>query len=488
MENSIGIVIIALIAFFLLGYFIAHKRYQKSIVSLNAIKKENDELSKGVQSLQEQIPNLTQQIEKSKADLNKIEKEIGLKKFEFNSLERQTADLKKMEEERQEIESNFANVEDKKQEIEKIKIELDELKSEISLYSELDSFIEYGIYPLPQYGELSSKQYNERLIQIRNEQKGLIKNSKAYIVPEEIEITGNTNYDKQLAQKQGQLLITAFNSQCDYLISKVSTKNYEATMRKIEKVAEQLEKNLLSLEIAIDPNYFALKLKECGVYYSYIYQKEDEILEQREMRAMIREELAEQREIERALREAEKEEERLQQALVIARRELENATLEQKQKYEEKILELEQRLTDAESKEERALSMAQQTRQGHVYIISNIGSFGEDVYKIGMTRRLEPLERIYELGNASVPFAFDVHAMIFSADAPALEKELHVRFSDYSVNKINSRKEFFNVPLDEIRRYLEERGIKTRWAMIPEASQYRQSLAMSEELEMAALL
>lgn len=105
MENSIGIVIIALIAFFLLGYFIAHKRYQKSIVSLNAIKKENEELSKGVQSLQEQIPNLTQQIEKSKADLNNIEKEIGLKKFEFNNLERQTADLKKMEEDRQEIES-----------------------------------------------------------------------------------------------------------------------------------------------------------------------------------------------------------------------------------------------------------------------------------------------------------------------------------------------------------------------------------------------
>ena len=173
-------------------------------------------------------------VQRISLDLNKIEKEIGLKKFEFNNLERQTADLKKMEEERQEIESNFANVEDKKQEIEKIKIELDELKSEISLYSELDSFIEYGIYPLPQYGELSSKQYNERLIQIRNEQKGLIKNSKAYIVPEEIEITGNANYDKQLAQKQGRLLITAFNSQCDYLISKVSTKNYEATMRKID--------------------------------------------------------------------------------------------------------------------------------------------------------------------------------------------------------------------------------------------------------------
>ena len=116
-------------------------------------------------------------------------------------------------------------------------------------------------------------------------------------------------------------------------------------------------------------------------------------------------------------------------------------------------------------------------KAGYVYIISNIGAFGENVYKIGMNRRLDPMERIDELGDASVPFKFDVHAMIFSEDAPALENQLHKAFESKKLNKINSRKEFFNVSLSEIKKVVRQNFDKTvEWTDIAEAEQYRQSI------------
>ena len=116
-----------------------------------------------------------------------------------------------------------------------------------------------------------------------------------------------------------------------------------------------------------------------------------------------------------------------------------------------KIKELELKLEEAHTKKEKALSMAQQTKRGHVYVISNIGSFGENLYKIGMTRRLEPVDRVKELGDASVPFPFDIHAMIFSENAPDLEKSLHNTFNNRRVNKINTRKEFFMSHLKKLK-------------------------------------
>jgi hypothetical protein len=124
--------------------------------------------------------------------------------------------------------------------------------------------------------------------------------------------------------------------------------------------------------------------------------------------------------------------------------------------------------------------MAQQTRSGHVYIISNIGAFGEEVFKIGMTRRLEPLDRVKELGDASVPFAFDVHGMIYSDDAPTLERLLHEQFDDLRINKVNYRKEFFRVPLDRVRAFAEEKGFQTTFTMVAEARDYRETQALEK--------
>ena len=132
--------------------------------------------------------------------------------------------------------------------------------------------------------------------------------------------------------------------------------------------------------------------------------------------------------------------------------------------------------------------MAQQTKKGHVYIISNIGSFGEDVFKIGLTRRLDPNERVRELGDASVPFPFDVHAMLASDDAPALETELHRRFVERQVNKINKRKEFFRVSLTELRQVADELGLEASWTLTAEAAQYRETLALEQAMKTDAEL
>lgn len=122
--------------------------------------------------------------------------------------------------------------------------------------------------------------------------------------------------------------------------------------------------------------------------------------------------------------------------------------------------------------------MAQVTKLGHVYVISNVGSFGEGVFKIGLTRRLEPEDRIQELSGAAVPFGFDVHAMIFSDDAPALESAFHQKFSQNRLNMMNPRKEYFRATLDEIVNFAELQGVKVEFTKVAEARQYRESEAM----------
>jgi hypothetical protein len=188
------------------------------------------------------------------------------------------------------------------------------------------------------------------------------------------------------------------------------------------------------------------------------------------------------KEYERAMKEAEKEERTLRVAMEKAEAMLLAATDAQRTEYEARLSELRQKLTEAEAKSQRALSMAQQTKIGYVYVISNIGSFGENVYKIGMTRRLDPMERVRELGDASVPFEFDVHAMLYSEDAPALENALHKKFVLSQVNKVNPRKEFFRLNLIDIRNELDSHGIEARWTMAAQAQSYRETLRIEEKM------
>lgn len=277
-------------------------------------------------------------------------------------------------------------------------------------------------------------------------------------------------------------VLDAFNGKVDSILSKLKHNNFGKLSQEIRDAFQLVNYNGSAFRSAqITDIYFQARLNELkwGVAVNEIMLEEKE--EQRRIKEQLREEEKARREYEKAIKDAEKEEKAIQQAIDKATKELMLAGEEQRLALEQKIAELQIKYDEAELKNQRAISMAQQTRSGHVYVISNIGSFGEDVYKIGMTRRLEPLDRVRELGDASVPFSFDVHAMIYSDDAPTLEKKLHKTFNNNQVNKVNSRKEFFNVGMKEIKKTIEEMNINAHWTIFAEAKEYRESLALIEE-------
>ena len=278
-------------------------------------------------------------------------------------------------------------------------------------------------------------------------------------------------------------VLDAFNGKVDTILSMIKKDNYGILEQKIRD-AYSLVNNLGAAfrNARINPTYLDSCLDELKWGATVNELKLQEREEQRRIKEQIREEEKARREYEKAMRDAAKEEEMIRKAMEKAQQAILKASEEQKAKFEAQLAELQQKLVEAEEKNQKALSMAQQTKSGHVYIISNVGSFGENVYKIGMTRRLEPLDRVRELGDASVPFPFDVHAMIYSENAPALETELHHFFVQNQVNKVNPRKEFFRVPISDIRQEIDKRNIDVKWTMAAEAAEYRETLAIEKAM------
>ncbi len=284
--------------------------------------------------------------------------------------------------------------------------------------------------------------------------------------------------------RANRFVVDAFNGRVDAILSRTKHDNYGTLEQEIRDAFSLVNLNGLAFRDArILPAYLDARLAELkwAVVVHELRRKERE--EQRRIQEQMREEEKVRREIERAMRESANEQEIIRRAMEKAQQQVREATEGQKAKYEQQLQELSQKLKEAEERNQRALSMAQQTKLGHVYIISNVGSFGENIFKIGMTRRLVPQDRIDELGDSSVPFDFDVHAMIRCDDAPALEAKLHKHFVMSQMNKVNHRREFFRVDLKHIREEIETLGITPQWTMTAEATEYRESLAIEEAIK-----
>jgi hypothetical protein len=278
-------------------------------------------------------------------------------------------------------------------------------------------------------------------------------------------------------------VLDAFNGKVDSILSKVKKDNYGTLKQKIKDAYHIVNNNGKAFKNAlIAESYLESRLEELKWAVSAQELKFQEQEEQRRIREQIREEEKARRDFEKAMKEAEREEQTLKKLVEKAQKDAAAASEGQKADYEAKLKDLELRLKEAEEKNVRALSMAQQTKCGNVYVISNIGSFGEDVFKIGLTRRLDPLDRVRELGDASVPFEFDVHAMIYNEDAPALERELHKRLLRLQINKVNPRKEFFKVSILDIKKLIESMNITVKWTLSAEAKQYRESMAVEKRI------
>ena len=317
----------------------------------------------------------------------------------------------------------------------------------------------------------ASKDYKE----IRARVRSMVKNNQA----------ATCDYS-EMSRRQTAInfIIDAFNGKADSILASAKSDNFGTLRQKLTDAFNLVNYNGMAFRNArITEVYFQLRLDELRLACILAEIHKQDIDEQRRIREQMREEEKARREIEKALRDAAKEEELLQKAMEKAKAQLEQANAEQRAAYEAQIAELERKYQEAEERNKRALSMAQQTKAGYVYIISNEGSFGQNIYKIGMTRRLEPLDRVHELSSASVPFAFDVHALIWSDDAPALENMLHKKFALSQVNKVNFRKEFFRLSLSEIRAELEKSGLNVKWTMTAEAREYRETLTIEKAIQ-----
>ncbi|SFT45138.1 Meiotically up-regulated gene 113 [Chryseobacterium formosense] len=323
--------------------------------------------------------------------------------------------------------------------------------------------------------DFSHKEAGENLKKLRQNNKLMIVNRQA----------GICEYMDEERQKTAvDFVIDAYNGKVDSILATVRKDNYGILKQKIEDAFQLVNFNGKAFRNArISEVYHQARLEE--LKWAVVAQelRAMELEEQRQIREQIREEEKARKEFEKAIKEAEKEEQTLKRLIEKAEAQVSRANEEQKAIFQQKLEELQGKLEAAEEKNQRAISMAQQTKTGNVYVISNIGSFGEHVYKIGMTRRLEPLDRVRELGDASVPFEFDVHAMIYSDDAPALERQLHKKFLKDQLNKINPRKEFFRLDINDLKHHLELIGINCKWTLLAEAKQYRESLKLEKEMK-----
>lgn len=348
----------------------------------------------------------------------------------------------------------------------------DELRSAIAAMEEDEDLIDCGIYK-PAFSFEFSTEYKLKLDNVRTLQKQKIKDKAA--------VTSESSESKAEMNRLIKLVLRAFNGECDALASKISWKNINKTLEQVGRAAQTLNKLVEGHQIAISDQYINLKLTEMKLVHEFQERKQAELEEQRALREQMREEEKARREAEKALKEASQEQERHEKALAEARAQLADAHGSEVDKLNEAIALLSKKLDSAKEKGLWAKSVAELTKSGHVYVISNIGSFGDKMFKIGMSRRLEPLDRVKELGDASVPFHFDVHAMIYSKDAPSLETKLHEHFRPRQVNLVNNRKEFFFASLSEIEQAVHSMHGKIEFTRLAEAKEYRETSALRKE-------
>ena len=372
----------------------------------------------------------------------------------------------------------------------KCKAELSDAESKIkntkgelhAAIDELDYYckeVKLAAVSISSYDGLRSDEVKNELSMLQTRQNAAIKNESCLIH------SPSETMSKSAFNNQKKQILRCFNAECTHIIDSITAKNVDACRAKIQKAFEINNKLFTYDGVQLSSDFLQMKLDELSLIYAYQVKIENEKEIQKEIRAQMMEEEKVRREIEREKLKIEKEEAQFSneiQKLIAYMQKTDNDI--EKQLYIDKVRELEERLKALELDKQNVLEREQNTRAGFVYIISNIGAFGEDIYKIGMTRRLEPMDRISELSSASVPFPFDVHAMIFSSDAPGLETILHQAFRDMQVNKVNPRKEFFKVELEAIKKIvLENHNATVHFIDNPEAMEYRETLRIATSAE-----
>lgn len=358
--------------------------------------------------------------------------------------------------------------------------ELNDLRAEVG---DIDSQLEsssYGLYNA-KYSFSESWEYKDKLKEIRDNERASVRNDYAVQYNPNWTLDGSLAKGRRMNKKNMKAMLRSFNNECTEAIRKVNYSNYDLIHKRIQKSFEQHNKINNMNQLKINNEYLQYKFDELDLAFGYQVKKEEEKEELRKQRQIEREEKQNKREFERNNKKIDKDINHNKKAI----KELEERLSEDNsESLQEEINKLKQKIKSMNAEKKQQAEQMYTPTAGYVYIISNIGAFGKNVFKIGVTRRLKPEERINELSSASVPFRFDVHALIYSNNAFDLEAKLHQRFNDKRVNKINNRKEFFRITIDDIKEELKKyKDVTVDFTEKPEADEYRATLKLNKKEE-----
>ena len=331
--------------------------------------------------------------------------------------------------------------------------------------------IDAGLVP-PAFGHDDSESLKAKVKASRLTQYEVIKSGDATVAYSSWTMFGSEEQGAQMVSAYRHLLLRAFNAEFDAIRKQMRFKTKATARKKLRNLENTLAKLGETVKCHISDYYLDLKLDELDLWWEELAAREQQKQEKKEQLAILREQAKDKApDTEDVEDEISYKYSDLKKARQLAEK-LSGFDAKQAQAQVDKLA---REVKALEEKYERATAQAQITRAGYVYVISNVGSFGEGIIKIGMTRRLEPLDRVRELGDASVPYRFDVHALVFVKNAPKLERALHKVFAKRRVNKENLRKEFFRASPLEVQAVLKKVGIETEWFFEPEAREYRES-------------
>jgi T5orf172 domain/Domain of unknown function (DUF4041) len=408
---------------------------------------------------------------KASKDAEAVDEELGHLKTKYSAITSIETEVERLQKDAVELESGIQKTRETYAEKRKL---LGRLKEQVAVYDDRLAFVELGVYE-PHFDFGDSETYKDQIKEIRARQKAMVSAKEATICPTDWTVEGSRAKGQTMINRQTRLTMRAFNNECEAAIANTRWNNVVAMEKRILNAAKAISKENTSMNLHINDDYVAMKIDELHLAHEYREQLKIEKDERAELARAEREEkklLAE-------ARAAEKDEQKYQALLEKARKEA--GVGETSEAMQKKLQELETALEQAHATSERARAMAEMTKSGYVYVISNIGSFGEDMVKIGLTRRLDPSDRVRELGDASVPFTFDTHAMIYSEEAPVLEAALHKEFAEKRVNMANMRKEFFRVSLDEVESAVVRLAPDADFFTDREAQDWHETMARRKE-------
>ena len=463
--------------------------------------KETEKSDEELQQRQEELDNIDEKLAKMEADKEaEIKQKLSDKQKELDNIQEKLDEMEaqrtaEVEEKLKTRKDELANLDEEydakrkkkeeslnnelkrtKNDLSKAKEELRNIRKDLVRAEDDLEMQEYGLYE-PRYNFIHAVDYKERLDAVRKQQKQMIKDKTAAIGLTTWTVDGSEAKGRALTNANIKQILRSFNNESTVLISKVKHSNVDNIENRIRKTFDSLNSLYKRENVELTKGYLNLKIDELHLAYEYEVKKEEEKEELREAREREKEEKKLQKELEKERKKFERENETINSEIEEVKAKMAQAAAEEKAKLEAEIAKLQAAL-DKNNEEVRKINeWKEKPGAGYVYIISNIGSFGEGVFKIGVTRRDNPEDRIRELSNASVPFRFDTHVFIFSKNAYDLESELHERFNDRRVNKMNMRKEFFRISIDDVKQIVEEnKGQVHSFVEHPDAEEYYDTL------------